>query len=84
MLREQDTSDEALRRQLEGFRAMTPNERLAIALAMSDDVRRMAEAGIRDRHPSFTDRQVANALARMLLGPELADTVERARLATTR
>ena len=63
---------------------MTPNQRLAIGIAMSDEIRLIAEAGIRDRHPTFTDRQVADALARLLLGPDLAERIGRARLATAR
>jgi hypothetical protein len=82
MLRARDTSDAAFERQLEAIRALTPGERLAIAAGMSDEIRFLAEAGIRDRHPDFSDRQVADALAQILLGPELAGKVDRARLAT--
>lgn len=63
---------------------MTPGERLAIGAAMSDEIRVLAEAGIRDRHPSYTEAQVADALAQILLGPELAEKVDRSRLAKTR
>jgi hypothetical protein len=84
MLRARDTSGAAFERQLEAYRAMTPGERVAIAAAMSDEIRVLAEAGIRDRHPAYTDAQVANNLAEILLGPGLAARVERSRLANTR
>lgn len=58
---------------------MTPAERLAIAAEMSDEGRVLAEAGIRDRHPTYTDAQVAGALAEILLGRELADKVGQLR-----
>jgi hypothetical protein len=84
MLRARDTSAAAYQRQLDAFRAMTPGERVAIAAAMSDEVRALAEAGIRDRHPESTDAQVAYMLAEILLGPELAAKVDQSRLANAR
>jgi hypothetical protein len=84
MLRARDTSEAAFERQLNVLRAMTPGERLAIGAAMSDEIRVLAEAGIRDRNPTHTDAQVADALACILLGPELAQKVDRARHATSR
>ena len=84
MLRARDTSVAASARQVQALRAMTPGERLAIAADMSHGIRLIAEAGIRDRHPTYSDAQVADALARILLGSELAGTVERARHAAMR
>ena len=63
---------------------MTPGERVAIAAVMSDEIRALAEAGIRDRHPAYADAQIANNLAEILLGPELAAKVDRSRLANAR
>lgn len=84
MLCARDTSEGAFERQLEPFRAMTPGERLAIGATMSDEIRILAEAGIRARHPTYTDAQVAYALAQILLGGELAAKVDRSRLTRTR
>lgn len=84
MLRARDTSAAALERQLKAFRAMTPGERVAIAATMSDEVRTLAEDGIRARHPAYGDAQVANSLAEILLGRELAGIVSRSRHSTTR
>lgn len=84
MIRPGDTSQDASRRQLEAIRMMTPSERLEIALAMSEEIRHIATAGILDRHPSFTEEEAAAALARLMLGAELADKVARARRVMTR
>jgi hypothetical protein len=84
MLRARDTSAAAFERQLEAYRAMSPGERVAIVAAMSDEIRVLAEAGIRERHPAYTDAQVANSLAEILLGPDRAAKVDRSRLANTR
>jgi hypothetical protein len=79
MFRARDTSDESFERQFAAFRAMTPAERLAIAAEMSNEIRVLAEAGIRDRHPTYTEAQVAGALSEILLGRELAGKVGRLR-----
>lgn len=84
MFRARDTSEAAFERQLEAYRAMTPGERLAVGAAMSHEIRVLAEAGIRGRHPTYSDAQVADALAQILLGPELAKQFDRSRLAKTR
>jgi hypothetical protein len=48
---------------------MTPEQRLAAAAEMSDEIRAVTEAGIRHRHPTYTDDEVRAALAGILLGP---------------
>jgi len=63
-----DTSREALRVQRAAFRRMTPAQRLAIAAEMSDEARALAEAGIRARHPEFSDDELRAALVALLLG----------------
>jgi hypothetical protein len=79
-----DTISEAFARQLEGLRAMGPQARLHLALQMSEELREVAKAGIRARHPGFTDRQVREELEVLLLGRDLGTVVRRARLAPTR
>jgi hypothetical protein len=64
-----DTSMAALARQRAAFRRMTPEQRLAAAAEMSDEIRAVTEAGIRHRHPTYTDDEVGAALAGILLGP---------------
>lgn len=52
---------------------MSGEQRLAMALALSDDMRDVARAGIRHRHPDYDDSDVEHALHRLLVGDELAD-----------
>lgn len=68
MVRPRDTSNEAYRRQIDALRAIAPADRLRIADAMSSEVRALAEAGIRRRHPEASPAEVAERLADLLLG----------------
>jgi hypothetical protein len=63
-----DTSATALERQREAFRRMTSEQRLALAAEMSDEIRALAESGIRHRHPDWSDDEVREALVVILLG----------------
>lgn len=49
---------------------MTPEERVALAAEMSDEIRSITEAGIRSRHPAYTDDEVRAELATIVLGRE--------------
>jgi hypothetical protein len=51
-----DTSAEALEMQLEIFRRMTPQERIAKASSWSSQIKRMGFEAIRWRHPEFAER----------------------------
>jgi len=70
-----DTSAGAQARYLEALRRSTPEERLAAAAAMSAEVRTLAEAGVRSRHPEYGPDDVRAAMADILLGPDLAAAV---------
>jgi hypothetical protein len=63
-----DTSTTARERQRETFRRMTPEQRLALAAEMSDEIRAVAESGIRQRHPDYSDDEIREALVVILLG----------------
>jgi len=80
MSRPADTSPEAWHVQLEIVRRMTGPERVARAFELSDEARAVTEAGIRYRHPGWTEDQVRDELMDLLLGRELAATVRRSRL----
>ena len=67
-----DTAPEARRRQLDVYRAMRPQQRVEQALALSEEVRRIAMDGIRSRNPAFDDEQVRGELLRILYGAGLA------------
>ena len=47
---------------------MTPEQRLAVAAEMSDEIRAVAESGIRQRHPHYSDDDIRRALVVILLG----------------
>jgi hypothetical protein len=66
-----DTAPEIRRRQIEVYRGMRPDERVALAVALSEDVRRIALEGIRDRNPEFDEARVHREWLRILHGDEL-------------
>ena len=70
MTRPLDTSPAAYSRQIEALRVMSPDDRLRAAELMSGEVRSLAAAGIRRRHPEYSLQDVDAALAEVLLGPE--------------
>jgi len=79
-----DTSATARERQSEAFRRMTPEQRLAVAAEMSDEIRAIAESGIRGRHPDYSDDEVREALVVILLGHEDAMRGRARRVAAAR
>jgi len=74
-MRAQDTSPAAHDLQMRLYRAMTASERGALALRMSDDVRRIAAEGIRQRHPEYSEHEVRRALLALLYGADAAAKV---------
>jgi hypothetical protein len=79
-----DTSPIALSRQREAFRRMTPEQRLAIAAEMSDEIRAITAAGIRHRHPAWSDDEVRAELAAIVLGREQVRRLRARRIAPGR
>jgi hypothetical protein len=71
----EDTSPEAWEMQLAAYRRMSGSERCAIAFRLTDLARRVAESGIRQRHPDYDSGQVQRALLRLRLGDEAARCV---------
>ena len=74
-----DTSSEALTVQLECLRRMSPNERLERSCAMSNQVKRMAFAAIRRRHPDFSEEEVRLKFIELTYGQSLAEDVRKRR-----
>lgn len=70
-MRSLDTSAAANRVQIDPYRAMSPTERLELALAMGDELMSVTRAGIRHRHPDFTEDEVLRELHRILGHDEL-------------
>ena len=77
MTRPLDTSAAAYARQVELFRAMSPEDRLRLAESMSVEVCSLAAAGIRHRHPEYSAEDVDAALAELLLPPDIDGTARR-------
>jgi hypothetical protein len=66
-----DTTPDAHEAQLRWLRRLTPSARVELAVAMSEDTRAVARAGIAARHPDYSSTEVAFALSRLLLGDDL-------------
>lgn len=67
-----DTDEAAHERQTEAYRRMSGRDRVAVSFRLNELARRAAEAGIRSRHPDYSEEQVRWALRRLWLGDELA------------
>lgn len=63
-----DTSPEAAAIQIEIFRRMTPEQRLRLALEMSESMRNVALAGLRSRRPELNEKELSNELTRIMYG----------------
>jgi mRNA-degrading endonuclease toxin of MazEF toxin-antitoxin module len=70
-----DTSPEAMAVQLECMRLLTPQQRVRRSCALSRQVRTMAFAAIRRRHPHLSDRDVQLAFIGLAYGEGLANDV---------
>ena len=76
MSRPIDTTADARQRQVDAYRAMTPDDRLRLADQMSAEVRTLARSGIRARHAGdISDDEVDDELARILLGAEVVEAM---------
>ena len=72
-----DTHPDVERLQLEGWRRMSPAEKLLRVADLNAAVRQLAEARIRAEHPDFSDEDVKLELARLWLPPELYEVARR-------
>lgn len=59
--------EEALQKQIEAYRRMTPDERQALGFELSEFAREMAREGIRSQHPTATPDEVNRELKRRLM-----------------
>jgi hypothetical protein len=57
----------ALARQIERLRAMSADEKVRMAHALWIEARQVMAAGIRARHPDWSDEQVAAAVRELIL-----------------
>ena len=67
-----DTDPNLERWQIEQLRQMPVWRKLELMAAMSESVKLLALAGLRQRHPAATPAELRRRLADLLLGPELA------------
>jgi hypothetical protein len=67
-----DTTVDAERLQIERWRAMTPAEKLNLVSSITRTVSAMAMAGLRERHPNASTREIFLRFAMLHLGTELA------------
>lgn len=65
---ERDTAPDTLARYRARLAAMTPAQRLEIATGLTQGVRTLAEAGLRQRHPGASEEELRCRLAALLYG----------------
>ena len=63
-----DTTPRAAAAQLRLYRNATPSQRVQIAVELSDAVRETTIAGIRRRHPQYSERDVSRSFLRLVYG----------------
>lgn len=70
-----DTTAEVRRRQIEAYRAMTPDDRMALGVELSEAMREVTLDGIRSRRPGLDEQHAVAELIRLWHGPGLARRV---------
>ncbi len=75
MVRSADTSQITELKQIETLRRMGLPGRAELTFQLCDNLRQITKAGIRHRHPDYTDQQVTQAYLRLILEPELFQQV---------
>jgi hypothetical protein len=66
-----DTTLEAAKKEFEILRRLGPEVRAGMAIEMSDNLRGIVEAGVRDRHPDFDQKKIDLEVLRLMIGDEL-------------
>lgn len=67
-MRPLDTSAEAWTTQQRLLRALGPEERFILAMSVSELAREFAKAGLRDRHPEYSEKELVRELTYKLHG----------------
>jgi hypothetical protein len=70
-----DTSQTAANVQAETLRRIGLSGRAELTFQLCDNLREITKAGIRHRHPDYTEQQVTQAYLRLILEPELFEQV---------
>jgi hypothetical protein len=58
------TPEEALRMQIEGYRRMTPQERLQISFRLYELTRTLVRQGVKSQHPDWGEEQIKAEVSR--------------------
>ena len=66
-----DTSLHSANVQDDVLRKMDIRQRAEMTFELSDNVRRLAEAGVRNRHPEYDDKMVGIAVTKLMIGDSL-------------
>jgi hypothetical protein len=66
-----DTTIEAARKEFEILRKLGPHVRAKMAFDMSDSLRCIVEAGVRNRHPDFDQKKIQLEVLRLMIGDKL-------------
>jgi hypothetical protein len=67
-MRARDTTEKAAAIDAAANRALGPEGRFLQALELSDLLREMAKAGLRARHPEYTEEEILRALTVQMYG----------------
>jgi len=70
-MRPSDTTPQSHAVQVGIYRRLGPAGRMLLADRLSMDVRALSRAGIRLRHPEYSEGEIEQALRRLLLGDDL-------------
>jgi hypothetical protein len=66
-----DTTPEAKKRQEDIFKRLSGAEKVKLAMALSDNIRDIAQAGLRSRYPSASERELKSIFFRELYGIDI-------------
>lgn len=66
-----DTTLEAARKEFEVLRKLGPEVRAEMAFELSGNLRDLVEAGVRQRHPDFSEKEVKREFLRPMIGEKL-------------
>jgi len=66
-----DTTLEAVRKQFEILRRLGPEARLKMAFELSDNLRSIVEAGVRERNPNYDEQKIRQEVLRLMIGDAL-------------
>jgi len=66
-----DTTSEVEEVQVRALRSMTPEQRLDLAIQLTNTSRRLLAAGIRLRHPEYTEEMIHYAVIKAILPEDL-------------